>query len=384
MGSVALGLVAGLFVLSIYKGVLDERVRTVIDKEVSHLQLHHLKFKDDYDAKYIVNDQGKLLTHLRANTKILSFAVRTLGQGMIITGTGSSALQIVGVDVEPENKLSKLSTKVIQGTSLTGDKKNQVLIGKKLADKMHLKVNSKIVLTFTDGESNIVSAAFRIAGIYETTNGPRDERIAYVRRTDLNKLLSMDDQFHEVAILLKDDRVIDSVKTQLKKEFQMLKTESWSEVSPETKLMIDTTEQYSAIFMMIIMLALSFGIINTMLMAVLERTREMGMLMAVGMNRFRVFSMILTETTFLTICGAPVGIMLSWLIVLYYHHQGLDISSIGGKAMTQFGFAAIMYPAFPWEKIVRQLTVVLGAAMLSSLIPAIYAIKLRPVVALQK
>lgn len=384
MGSVALGLIAGLFVLSLYKGILRDRVNAVIREEVAHLQIHHPNFKEDYDPQFVVEEGRGIIKFLDDMDGVEAFTTRTIAQGMVATGTGSSGIQIVGVNPEQENSVSRLSSKIITGDGFKTVKRNQVIVGKKLADKLHLKVNSKAILTFTDGESNIISAAFRVAAIYQTDNTPLDERIAFVRQEDLNPLLSMGEGFHEVAVILKDDDKVAAAKTDLAGAFPSLKVETWEELSPETRLMIDTTDQYSYIFIAIIMFALSFGIINSMLMAVLERSREIGMLLALGMNRVRVFTMILTETIFLTLSGTPVGILVAWLIVSFYSRNGLDIAGVGGEAMSSFGFGTMIYPAFPWEKMVTEMAIVTGAAMIASLFPALKAIRLRPVEALQK
>lgn len=384
IGSVAMGLVAGLFVLSLYKGIMKDRVNTVINEEVSHLQIHDIRFKEDYDPQFIIRERDKVSEYLSGSGTVEAFSLRTIAHGMVATGTGSSGIQIVGVDPEQENRVSNLNAKLIEGDGFATLKRNQLLIGKKLADKMHLKINSKAILTFTDSESNIVSAAFRVAGIYKTDNAPRDERTAYVRREDLNGLLSLTDEYHEVAIILGNAEAVASTKAALTGAFPDLQIETWQELSPETKLMIDTTDQYSYIFIAIIMFALSFGIINSMLMAVLERSREIGMLLALGMNRLRVFSMILIETVLLTVSGTPLGILVCWLIVTFYKNNGLDIATIGGEAMSSFGFATVIYPEFPWEKMVTEMMIVIAAALLSSLFPALRAIKLQPVEALQK
>jgi len=384
IGSVALGLIAGLFVLSLYKGIMKDRVNVVIRQEVAHIQVHHPLFKEDYDPQYVITDKEKVREFLVEMDEVAEFATRSIGQGMVATGTGSSGIQIVGVDPEKENIVSQLNSKLIEGSGFDAAKKNQALIGKKLADKMHLKPGSKAILTFTDRESNIVSAAFRVAGIYQTDNAPLDERIVFVRRSDLNILLTVEDDFHEIAILLKDDEGVEGFGTAMQSAFPDVKIETWQELSPETKLMIDTTDQYSYIFITIIMFALSFGIINAMLMAVLERSREIGMLLALGMNRPRVFTMILTETILLTLSGTPLGILISWIIVTFYRNHGLDIATFGGEAMSSFGFSTVIYPEFPWEKMVTEMLIVVSAAFIASLIPALKAIKLQPVEALQK
>ena len=383
MLSVALGLVAGLFVLSLYKGMLSSRVDTVIREEVGHLQIHHPSFKEDFDPGFVVPDTVEVNNVLKNHPAVIAFAFRTISQGMIATSTGSSGIQIVGVDPVKENAVSRLEAKIIEGDGFSS-KNNRIIIGKKLAEKMHLNVNSKAILTFTDSGSNIVSAAFRVAAIYQTNNTPRDETIVFVQRDDLNHLLSLGKEYHELAVILREDASAGLVKEGLVGDFPDLMIETWEELSPETRLMIDTTDQYSYIFIAIIMLALSFGIINSMLMAVLERSREIGMLLALGMNRLRVFGMILTETLFLTLSGAPLGILLAWLIVVFYNRHGIDISGLGDQAMTSFGFSNIIFPQFPWEKMVSEMLIVTGAAFLASLIPALKAVRLRPVEALQK
>jgi ABC-type lipoprotein release transport system permease subunit len=342
MGSVALGLVAGLFVLSVYKGIMTDRVRTVIDTEVSHLQIHHRAFKEDFDPQFIIPQKEELIGKLQDIKLISAFTTRTLAQGMIATATGSSGIIITAVHPTQENTVTQINSKIIAGSGFNTTRKNPAIVGKKLLEKMHLKENSKIVLTFTDKESNIVSAAFKVCGVYETDNAPQDERNVYVRQEDLNSLLGMENEFHEIAILLVSDNAVENAKTALLKTFPDLQVESWDELSAETKLMLDTTEEYSSIFIAIIMIALSFGIVNSMLMAVLERSREIGMLLALGMNRMKVFSMMLTETLLLTLTGAPVGVFITWLIVGHYHVRGLDISNLGEQAMSSFGFSSMI------------------------------------------
>jgi putative ABC transport system permease protein len=146
-------------VLCLYKGIMADRVRVVIDTEVSHLQLHNPRFKEDFDPRYIIDNKNELLRKISETHTISAFTSRTISHGMLATGTGSSGIQIIGVDPEKENVVSKLSSKLIEGKGFAQFNRNQIIIGRKLAEKMHVKENSKIVLTFTDKESNIISAA---------------------------------------------------------------------------------------------------------------------------------------------------------------------------------------------------------------------------------
>jgi len=136
--------------------------------------------------------------------------------------------------------------------------------------------------------------------------------------------------------------------------------------------------------MAIIMFALAFGIINTMLMAILERTREIGMMLALGTNKIKIFLLVLLETLFLTLAGTPIGVLIGWLATNYFNRNGLDLSGMGKEMMSSFGFSNIIYPEFPADKILGVMLIVFATAILSCLFPAIKALRLQPVEALRR
>lgn len=384
MLSVAIGLVAGISVLALYKGMMRSRVRTVIESETGHIQLHMPEFKKDYMAAFVLPNSSKLMQDIRKIPGVKLAVGRSVTQGMLSTPTGSSGVQINGVDPETEYKASQLKKKIKEGNGFTNGKKNEILVGKKLAGKMKLNPGAKLVLTFTDTAENIVAGAFRVAGIFESNNAPLDERNVYVSMSDLNKLLSIDTSFHEISLLLNNDEAVNQIQLTLQRKFPGYLIESWKEISPETELMVNTVDKYSFIIIVIIMLSLAFGIINTMLMAILERTREIGMMAALGMNRTRLFTLILIETSFLTLAGTPVGILTGWLLTNHFTRSGLDLSAFGKDLLSSFGYSSVIYPEFPWDKLPAILAIVTATALLSCLFPAIKALRLQPVEALQR
>ena len=249
---------------------------------------------------------------------------------------------------------------------------------------MKLSLGSKLVLTFTDTSATIVSSAFRVSGIYQSENAPLDELNVYVNMRTLNELLQTGNSFHEIAVLLKHDADLETGSLQLIKMFPGYLVESWKEISPETNLMVKTVDEYSYIIMIIILFALAFGIINTMLMAILERTKEIGMMVALGTNRVRVFLLVLMETIFLTMAGTPFGIIAGMILTNYYNRNGLDLSGMGEEMMSSFGFNTVIYPSFPSEKLFMIILLVIGTAVLSCLFPAMKALRLKPVEALRR
>ncbi|MFN8810119.1 MAG: ABC transporter permease, partial [Cyclobacteriaceae bacterium] len=167
MISIALGLVAGLFIMGLYEGVLNDRLNTVIRQEVAHVQVHHPRFQKDYEAVFRLDSASRLVERIRALENVQAVSARTVAPGMLATSTGSAGVQILGVVPVDEDAVSGLKQKLIEGEGFTANRHNQVMIGRKLADKVNLRLNSKLVLSFTDSENNLVSAAFRVAGVYQ-------------------------------------------------------------------------------------------------------------------------------------------------------------------------------------------------------------------------
>jgi ABC-type lipoprotein release transport system permease subunit len=384
MLSVTIGLLTGISVLSLYAGMTKSRVRTLIDTEIAHLQLHHPEFRKDYYPRYLLSLSEKELHDIQSNPKVKSVEPRTVVQGMLATSTGSAGVQINGINPEVEYAFSHLKSKIKVGEGFHPGKRQEIMIGKKLADKMMLMNGAKLVLTFTDSSDNIISAAFRICAIYQSDNTPLDEVNVYVVDSTLNDLLGQSGRYNELAILLKEDEDVNSVQASLKKDYPHLEVAAWNELSPETDLLVKTVDEYSYIIIIIILIALAFGILNTMLMSVLERTREIGMMMALGTSGARIFTMIFLETLILTISGTPFGIFLSWMLINYYSLHGLDFSGYGKEMMSSFGFKTMVYPVFPWAQLTTIIAMVFITAMLSSLLPALKAIRLQPVAAMRK
>jgi putative ABC transport system permease protein len=382
--SIAIGLFSGIALLALYQGMMKGRVRTVIDSEVGHMQIHHPEFKKDYKPEYTIQDGQKILKKLTATPEIKLAVQRSITTGMLSTPGGSAGVQINGVIPEQEYLVSKLKKKIIEGNAFNTEKKNQIIIGKKLAEKFKLNVGSKLVLTCIDTSEEIVSGAYRVISIYQSDNAPLDELNVYVTMNDLNKMLKIENEFHEIVLILHQDNLIATLSQRLSKQFIATKIETWTEISPETNLLVKTTDQYSYIILVIIMLALAFGIINTMLMAILERTREIGMMLALGTNRIRIFFLVLLETFFLTFIGTPVGILSSWTVISYFNQKGINLSGMGNEMMKSFGFGNMIYPEFPADKILNVFLIIFSTALFSSLFPALKALRLQPVEALRR
>ncbi|MFH1321442.1 MAG: FtsX-like permease family protein [Bacteroidota bacterium] len=375
--SVILGIWAGLFILALSNGMMQQRVNTVINNTLSHIQIHNQGFLADNNIIYSIPSVNEITEKLENDENIKAYTERIILNGMVSSSAGGYGIKISGIIPEHEQDVTTLHQQLIDGKYLNGVKRNPVLLGERMANKLKVKLRSKVVLTFQNDEGEIVAGAYRVAGIYKTVSSKYDEMNVFVRGDDIQDLLGEGDYIHEIAILANEFDKVPEVREQLKRQNPDLLVRSWDVLSPELGLTNDMMDQMLYIFIAIIMLALAFGIINTMLMAVLERKRELGMLMSVGMNKFRIFTMIVLETIYLSFVGGPLGIVLGYLTIWHFSHKGIDLSVVG-EGMESLGYDVIIYPLLDNEFYFNIAVMVIITAILSSIYPAIKALRLNP------
>lgn len=381
--AIALGLWAGVFASAFVVGMMAEKIDSVVQLEMSHYQVHHPKFREEMSTLYYVENGEELLSEFRRDKDVKSSTGRVITMAMIASANFSGATKVVGVDPQAQADIVGLDTKVIEGKYFEGVKRNPILISRRLAEKYKLKVRSKVVLTFQDLNSEMVAAAFRVAGIFETGNGVYDNMNVFVRQDDLSKLLQLKSGYHELAILLNDHDKAESKSLALQEKYPELEVLLWMDLSLGMRMMVEMLDVYTLVLVGIILLALMFSIVNTMLMAVLERGKELGMLMAVGMTKQKVFSMIMLETICLTMLGGPLGLLLSWVSITYFGTNGIDLGA-SGDMYSDLGFASVIYPALELKSYIQITTMVMVMAVLAAIYPARKALKLNPVEAIRK
>jgi ABC-type lipoprotein release transport system permease subunit len=383
VASVGIGLWAGIFLIAFYNGMIRQRIRSAIDREVSHLQVHHPRFSDDHDLRYHLGDAGAILGRLRSDPGVSVAAPRIVAHGMVSTAAGSAGVVINGVDPALEARLTLLSAKVAEGAYFTAGGRQEVIVGLRLARKLRLALHRKLVLTVSDRQGSLSSAAFRVAGIYRTPNTPYDEANLFIRLPDAAALCAMADSVNELAVLLHRDEAADSLAAVLSAAFPTAEVKAWKDLAPEMQVLVATTGSMLYVFMGVILLALGFGIVNTMLMAVLERTREIGMLLALGMSRPRVFGMVLLATFLLVMAGCPAGIAAALATVALTGRQGIDFS-VFSRALESFGWETRVHPQLASGDLRRIFLLVILTALVAALLPARRAFRLRPADAMRK
>jgi putative ABC transport system permease protein len=308
-----------------------------------------------------------------------------------LTQEAFSSLQAEGVPAEVAAKLESLT-----GQRFPTDKKLSNAFKKLLTPaenkKYSLKIKeaawsyregSKIILSFVDINNIQTGAAFRVSGIFRTNNDLFESLSVFVPIDELRELTGMKEgSFHRIIVRLDNNDLTDETTQKLRESLSGYEVMSWKEIQPDLAMMADMAQQIYGIFMVIILAALAFGIVNTMLMAVLERTRELGMLAAIGMNRKKIFSMIMLESVFLSIVGGIMGMAVSGAVIAATAKKGINLVKYS-EGMEAIGYSAHLFPTIDAQFFITTSVLIVLTGILSAIYPARKALKLNPVDAIR-
>ena len=242
------------------------------------------------------------------------------------------------------------------------------------------KIGKRLVLSMQGPDGNPIGGSFRLNGVYRTSNSMFDMMYAFVRKNDLIGLAGVPPaETHEVAIMLNNIEDSKKVADNLKVLYPALEKgiKTWGELRPDLAW-AEYMGVVNYVLVMFILFALGFGIVNTMLMVVLERVKELGMLMAVGMNKLKIFSMIMLESVFLSLTGGTVGLALSALLVWYFNSAGIDLSAMYGEGFAAIGYNVVMYPSITNDFYFGVAILVILTGIIAAIYPARKALKLNP------
>lgn len=294
----------------------------------------------------------------------------------------------------PSEVLSKLEP--VNGERFTSDKKFNRELEKLLTPneikKYSIQIKeaawsyregAKLILTFLDKDNNQTGAGFRVCGIFRTNNDMFEGMSVFVPAGELRTLTGMEEgTWHRLIARLDNNDLTDKLTIPAREALPGYEVLNWKEISPDLAMIADFMGQIYGIFMAIILAALAFGIVNTMLMAVLERTKELGMLTAIGMNRRKIFSMIMLESIFLSIVGGFAGMGIAGTVIALTAKNGINLMKYS-EGMEAFGYSAHLFPTIDAQFFITTTILIVLTGIISSIYPARKALKLNPIEAIR-
>lgn len=379
IAAIAIGLFTGIFFMAFMQGLVDARLKTATKSELAHLQVHAPHFSENKNIEFYISDSQELLDKIAAKDSVVAVSRRLIAEPYVMAAHGTGGGILMGIEPDQEKKVTDISERLVEGTYLEKTSRMPpILVGQKLAKKLKLKISSKLNVQIVDRSGHLSSKGYRVAGIYKTASTSYDETHLFVNYTDMKEQLGMgENTAHEIAILLNKADEADLMKPSIQKIAGNIIVQTWKEISPEMSLLTGMMGQFMYIFVLIILIALCFGIINTMLMSVMERTKEIGMLMAVGMNKRKIFKMIILEAVMLTITGGVIGIIIGTAVTTYLETTPINLSFFS-EGLDKYGFASLVYTSLTPDSVFIISILVVITGILSAIYPARKALKLNP------
>lgn len=382
--AITLGLIGGLFYIAFVNGMTQTQIGSTIRSEVSNIQIHNPKFLINDETKYEIKNTDDIVNKIKELENVKSVSARLISLGMVSSAATGAAILLHGIDINSEIMTADIHKNLVDGTYFDTNLRNPIVIGEKLADKLKVRIGSKIVITIQDMDENLTYGAFKVAGIFKTDDTNFDQIHSFVHKEDLASLISYNSSnATEIAIRLTHNEFTEDVAEQIKNIFsekisqKEITVRTWKQIRPILEMLNNMTIQFTMIFVVIILVALSFAIINTMLMAIMERVREIGMLMAIGMSKVKVFLMIMLETVFLSLTGGFFGLLISWIVVQVTFNIGIDLSNFG-EGLNAYGYSSFVRPELELYYYILIGGLVMITALLASILPARKALNLVP------
>ncbi|MGV6846421.1 MAG: ABC transporter permease [Lutibacter sp.] len=383
--AIASGLIGGLGASAWMNGMAKQRIKNSFDFQIANIQLHNPNFSVNLDVKKTIDSVKQKITYIEKIAGVKAVTERLKTSAMASTANKNVGVTVIGVNSKTEKEVFGLYKTIdsLSGNFFDTNTKNGIVISKALAKELKAKLHSKIVLTFQDYNGQLTGGAYKIIGLFNTSDSNWDKINVFVNNRDFASILVIPaNQCHEIDITLNDYTKAPIISKEIQKKYPEILSEDWAQIDPYTSLLNNVMGVMMGIFMMIILAALGFGIVNTMLMVILERTKEIGMLMAIGLNKKKLFTVIMLETIFLSLVGAIVGELISMLLIRYFGVVGIDLSSMQ-QGLESVGYSAITYPTLEFIRYIQITIMVIFTGILASIYPALKALKLNPAEAIR-
>lgn len=375
VAAITIGLFGVIFVAAISNGMVEKMVETSIENEISDLQVHNADYTISEDVRDVFPSEELMpLLDERAES-IESYSFRLRSEAMASSAHNVGQVMMVGIDPSKESEVSAIARSVIRGQYFGTDTKlKEIVVGQELVELLELDEGSKVVLSFADTSGNIRYESFRIVGVFKTNSSEFDKINVHVNVEELGPILGAGEgNYHELAIRCPEEK-LDSLTVFLSGSLEGYSVKKWYEVNPTLKAMQGMMAISTLIMVIIVLVALIFGLINTMLMVVMERRKELGMLRALGLKNSKVARMIILETVLLGILGGIIGNLLSYIAIKVFGNRGIKFES-AAEGLEQFGVGDTLYPELQAYMYVLITLLVLLTALLASVLPARRALR---------
>lgn len=382
--SIAFGFLLSVTFVSIGDGSYANMIDSAVKMGSGHVTIEPVGYREKPALDLVIKDTDKLVKQLETVEGVKDTAIRIVGQAMVATAYDSAGGGFIAIDPEKENDSFFFFKHLKSGKPFDSSTKNKIIIGQKMADQLEVKVGKKLVLTATNKKGEVVSGLYRVAAIFETGVMETDKFMVVLPIDSVRKLLGYDkNDATQVAVYIDEQKKSAKMARFLEEYARPFGAVSlpWSKVLTELAGAIQMDSASNYVFQCFLFLLIGAGILNTVLMSVLERIREFGVMVAIGMTPSRLWRLIMAENLVLAILGLLFGGLISLPVYYYFHVYGLDLSSFMNESMNVSGvmFDPVIKAQLYADRVFSIFGGVFLLIMVTGLYPAFVATKTRPV-----
>lgn len=384
MASVTFAVLLAVLMQSFQKGIFDNLVKNVVSFYYGYIQVHKKGYWDEriIDNGFFADDS--LSKQLKQNPHINEVVPRLETFVLASVGNTTKGCMLVGTDVEKENNLSGLKSKIVSGYYFINDE-SAAIVAEGLASRLNIKVNDTIVILGQGYQETMAAGKYPVKGIAHFGSPDLNDRVMYLPLSTSQALLNADNLITSLAFGIDDPENMEQIQKEITtitgSDYEVM---NWKELMPEISNHIKADGASFYIFNGILYLIIAFGILGTILMMTTERRYEFGMLIAIGMKKFRLGTMLLIETLMITLLGVILGSLLSLPVVLYFQQNPIRIHGDVAEIYERFGFEALFPTALHPPVFLTQALVVTVIAFVIGLYPLWHIARLNPVIAMKK
>ena len=383
LGAIIMGVWAMVFYSAFTRGMVDDMIRNNLANLTGHLQVQAPGFFENPVMENLILDpdpvRGVLTASLPAGAHWTS---RLRLGGVVRSARSATGTVVVGIDPKEEANLSFVAHAISEGTFLD-DTSQGLVVGKALLDHLEAKLGHRLVIDLQDASGRITSRAFVVVGVFRAQIEATEKQFIFCHRETLQGMVGVGPAVSEFCVNLPRagdaGAVAAELAGQLPPDACVLLT--WREMLGFLSAYLDAMWIYALVWNVVVFIAMAFGLVNTILMAVFERVREFGLVRALGVSPWGVIGRVLLETLLMLVVGIAMGAGVSALTVGIFGRVGLNFSAFAAGSEL-FGISRIIYPATTAQDYLSAMSIVLLLGLLVSLYPAVKAARITPVQAM--
>lgn len=385
MSAVAFGLGALIFLRGFIFGAQTQMVENITTTLTSDAQIVPSALENIYNTNSFIEKPGEIRSLLRADPRVRGFTERVVAGGIVSSATNSMATFVVGVEPDEETAIGNRRN-LSRGKNLGVEDATGAAIGEKMREVLGVEIGEKIVVTAQDYYGALAGGAYTLVGTFETGNDQIDNGTVILLRETAQELLSLGDRVSKIPVVVRDRREVGAVVADLRTRLpdKTLKVLTWEELIPMMSQLIRFQNGMIFVIMMIVLTVVAAGILNTLMMSIVERVREFGLMMALGTRPGQVIALVMTESFLLSVVGALLGTTLGIAAVLYFAGAGIDLSGFVSSTLKNFLIGSVVHPRIDWFYLAVFEAVVLISNLIVSFYPAWRASRLDPIEAMRQ